>query len=229
MRMRLQIRLAGSFSTKSFFFLKWNFLWKCFSILRVLPVNITCGLGRVCGPSTPPGTKLPNMDIHLLWGRVWVPYQVHHAFLHWKLCLPSHMYLFFLLCSFSFLQSTLFFFSHRTDILFSVQCCFQHLAIEWAKEKWIRREEITDLTSVAWPETSKCFPRLNRLFQKTAGLQVSIYITILRVGHKSAVAMKSNQPGVPRQNNQSARDQPLSISLRSWKLVGGINWSKIQK
>lgn len=167
MRMRWQVWLARTFSTEYFFFLKWNSV----EILQH-PRSSSCGHYLQPWKNLWP---LPNWAQDLTMRRLSLfGVGIEHpgywtvSHLHWNLCPPSLTHTLPFSHVFS-LQSIFLLFSCGTDILFSAQCHSQHLEIEQAAKKWSEREEITVLTSVAWPETSKCFSHLNRLSQKTAG------------------------------------------------------------
>lgn len=189
MRMRLQIGLAQSFLPNLFSFWNWTLCGKNTASSKLLLWTLF-GTWKEPMASAVLDPRLANEDSHLIQSRDWkhgllngfLPalesvLSLSHSPFPSPMCslFPSNSLSLFLIQNWLPLPSFL------AEQILSFQCHFQHSEIEQATEKWCKREEITVLTSVAWPGTSKSFSYLNRLSQKTAAYQVSINTIILRL------------------------------------------------
>lgn len=174
MRMRLQIVLAQSFLPYLFSFWNWTLCGKNEASSKLL-LWALFGTWKEPMASAVLAPRLAKEDIHLIQDRNWKPGLLNYVSpalesvlsLSHSPCLsptcslfPSKILPLYLLPN----RLPLPCFLQNRYPLFSATC--QHSEIEQATKKWCEREEITVLTSVAWPGTSKSFSYLNRLSQK---------------------------------------------------------------
>lgn len=177
MRMRLQIGLAQSFLPNLSSFWNWTLCGKNAASSKPL-LWALFGTWKEPLASALLAPRLANEYIHLIEDRDWKPGLLNclSPVLESVLSLSHSPFLSPMCSLFPSNSLPLFLIQNKTSSSFflaeqisSFQCHFQHSEIEQATEKWCEREEITVLTSVAWPGTSKSFSHLNRLSQKNAG------------------------------------------------------------